>query len=227
MIPASSCLRFFLWLYLSLAGVDAVLANPGIDPGVNASVSMDAAQAGERIRWLRSEIARHNGLYFKKAAPEISDAAYDELKRELAALEKAFPGAAAMTGADTAPALGDDRSGDFPVYRHREPMLSLEKAYTEAELRAFVTKVQRILGDDRGEFVVEPKFDGLAISVTYERGKLVRAVTRGNGLEGDDVTANVLTISGLPRTLPASAPEVVEVRGELFKIGRASCRERV
>ena len=131
-------------------------------------------------------------------------------------LEKAFPQAVTAVSADNAPSLGDDRSGDFPIYRHREPMLSLEKAYTEVELRAFVTKVQRILRDEHGEFVVEPKFDGLAISVTYERGKLVRAVTRGNGLEGDDVTANVLTISGLPRTLPASAPEVVEVRGEVF-----------
>ncbi|HEY8932134.1 MAG TPA: NAD-dependent DNA ligase LigA [Rariglobus sp.] len=191
-------------------------AKPGIDPETKTWASMDAAQAGERIRWLRAEIARHDELYFKKSAPEITDAAYDELKRELATLENMFPEIAPASPAGNAPALGDDRSGDFPVYRHREPMLSLEKTYTETELRAFVTKVQRILGDDHGEFVVEPKFDGLAISVTYEGGKLVRAVTRGNGLEGDDVTANVLTISGLPRTLPASAPEVVEVRGEVF-----------
>ena len=216
MIPAPAYLRLFLWVGLCLMGSDTAVANPGTDAGAKAFASMDAAQADERIRWLRSEIARHNELYFKKAAPEISDAAYDELKRELAALEKTFPQAATVTGADNSPSLGDDRSGDFPIYRHREPMLSLEKAYNEAELRAFVTKVQRILSDERGEFVVEPKFDGLAISVTYERGKFVRAVTRGNGLEGDDVTANVLTISSLPRTLPASAPEVVEVRGELF-----------
>lgn len=216
MNPAPLYLRLFLWVCLSLAGVDPVFANPEDGAGANAVSSMDAAQSGARIRWLRSEIARHNELYFKKAAPEISDAAYDELKRELAALEKTFPQSAAVTGADNALSLGDDRSGDFPVYRHRESMLSLEKAYTETELRAFVTKVQRILGDEHGEFVVEPKFDGLAISVTYEHGKLVRAVTRGNGLEGDDVTANVLTISGLPRTLPASAPELVEVRGEVF-----------
>lgn len=217
MIPASSCLRFFLLVCLSLAGVDAapVQSGPG-DAGGQSVANAGDSPATARIRWLRSEIARHNELYFKKAAPEISDPAYDELKRELAALEKAFPLAPSAADADNAPGLGDDRNGDFPVYRHREPMLSLDKAYTEAELRTFLSKVQRTLGDERALFVVEPKFDGLAINVTYEHGKLVRAVTRGNGREGDDVTANVLTIPGLPRTLPASAPEVVEVRGEVF-----------
>lgn len=216
MISAPFYVRLFLWVCLSWAVVDAAATHAGIDPGVKAAAAMDAAQAGERIRWLRAEIARHDGLYFKKAAPEITDAAYDDLKRELVSLEKTFPQAVTASAAENPPAVGDDRSGDFPVSRHREPMLSLEKAYTETELRAFVTKVQRILGDEHAAWVVEPKFDGLAISVTYERGKLVRAVTRGNGLEGDDVTANVLTISGLPRELPVSAPEVVEVRGEVF-----------
>ncbi|MFA6288948.1 MAG: NAD-dependent DNA ligase LigA [Opitutaceae bacterium] len=165
-----------------------------------------AEDSGVRLRWLRAEIARHDELYFKKAAPEISDAEYDALKREMRALEKT-----------QAQPVGDDRSGDFPTYRHRVPMLSLEKAYSEAELRAFIDRVQRALGGRQsGAWVIEPKFDGLAISVTYEGGKLVRAVTRGNGLEGDDVTANVLTIAGLPRMLPAGCPDVVEVRGEVY-----------
>ncbi len=168
--------------------------------------AVGAADSDERLRWLRTEIARHDELYFKKAAPEISDAEYDTLKREMRALEKT-----------QAQPVGDDRSGDFPTYRHREPMLSLGKTYSEAELRAFIDRVQRVLGGRQEmTWVIEPKFDGLAISVTYENGKLVRAVTRGNGLEGDDVTANVLTIAGLPRTLPAGCPDVVEVRGEVY-----------
>lgn len=162
-----------------------------------------AGEQAERLLWLRAEIARHDDLYFKKAAPEISDAEYDALKREMRALEK-----------NAVQAVGDDRSGEWPTYRHRERMLSLEKAYTEAELRAFLKGVE----GKRGEvlWVVEPKFDGLAVSVTYEHGKLVRAVTRGNGVEGDDVTANVLKIAGVVRELPAGAPDVVEVRGEIY-----------
>lgn len=168
--------------------------------------AMGAADSDERLRWLHTEIARHDDLYFKKAAPEISDAEYDTLKREMRALEKT-----------QAQSVGDDRSRAFPTYRHREPMLSLEKAYSEAELRSFIDRVQRAAGGRQEmTWVIEPKFDGLAVSVTYEGGKLVRAVTRGNGLEGDDVTANVLTIAGLPRTLPAGCPDVVEARGEVY-----------
>lgn len=162
-----------------------------------------ADEKPDRLLWLRAEIARHDDLYFKKAAPEISDAEYDALKREMRALEK-----------NAVQAVGDDRSGEWPTYRHRDRMLSLEKAYTEAELSAFLKGVESRSGALM--FVVEPKFDGLAISVTYEGGKLVRAVTRGNGEEGDDVTANVLKIAGVVGELPAGAPDVVEVRGEIY-----------
>lgn len=167
------------------------------------AVFAQADESQERLAWLRAEIARHDELYFKKAAPEISDAEYDALKREMRALEK-----------NAVQAVGDDRSGEWPTFRHRQRMLSLEKAYTEAELRAFLKGVEGKSGEVT--WVVEPKFDGLAISVTYELGKLVRAVTRGNGVEGDDVTVNVLTIAAVPRELPAGAPAVVEVRGEIF-----------
>jgi len=178
-----------------------------------------AADAGERIDALRAEIARHDELYFRKSAPVISDYDYDQLKRELAALETAYPQSAQGTGG-----LGDDRSGQFSSYRHRERMLSLSKSYTEAELRAFDKKLMRQLGRKDLEYAVEPKFDGLAISVTYEKGRLVRAVTRGDGAEGDDVTANVLAIRTLPRTLrPATAegaenviPDFIELRGEIY-----------
>jgi DNA ligase (NAD+) len=158
-----------------------------------------------RLEWLRAEVARHDELYFKKASPEITDAEYDALKRELRVLEKNAPGRA-----------GDDRSGTFATYRHREPMLGLAKVYTEGELRRFIDGAERTLRIEALTWVVEPKFDGLAISVTYEERKLVRAITRGNGEEGDDVTVNFLTIAGVPRELPAGAPEVVEVRGEIF-----------
>ncbi|CAM3029175.1 NAD-dependent DNA ligase LigA [Rariglobus hedericola] len=169
------------------------------------SQGLSAADSNERLIWLRAEIARHDELYFKKAAPEITDSEYDTLKRELRTLEKTQQ-----------PVMGDDRSGDFATQRHRQPMLSLEKAYTAEELRTFINKAERTLRREDVVWVIEPKFDGLAISVTYEGGNLVRAVTRGNGLEGDDVTANVLTITAIPRQLPAGAPAVVEVRGEVF-----------
>ncbi len=215
------------------APADSGSAGDGV-PAVSAPISTigDADQAAARIRWLRTEIIRHNELYFKKATPEISDADYDRLKRELINLEKTFPQAAAASTAlmgltaTVVSSLGDDRSGSFPTYRHREPMLSLEKAYTEEELRAFHRRVEHALGGDGGErvFIVEPKFDGLAISVTYEQGRLVRAVTRGNGIEGDDVTANVLTIVGLPHVLGSRSPagrlnpipDLVELRGEVY-----------
>lgn len=168
----------------------------------------------ERIAELRTEIARHDELYFRKAKPEITDAAYDRLKRELAALEAAHP-----EFARAAEGVGDDRSGRFPVYAHRERMLSLAKAYTEAEWRAFHAKLTKQLGRPDLAFVVEPKYDGLAISLTYERGVFVRAVTRGNGTEGDDVTANARTIRELPARLKGEVgtlPALVELRGEIY-----------
>ncbi len=178
-----------------------------------------AAEAGERIDALRAEIAHHDELYFKKSAPVVSDYEYDQLKRELAEREHTYP---QLARGDTG--IGDDRSGQFPVYRHRMRMLSLNKSYSEAELRAFDARLRRQLGRTELEYVVEPKFDGLAISVTYEKGRLVRAVTRGDGAAGDEVTANALTISSLPRTLRAKTadgavnpiPEVIELRGEIY-----------
>ena len=172
----------------------------------------------ERMTELRAEIAHHDELYFQEAAPEISDAAYDRLKRELAALEAAHPQEVKPIG------VGDDRSGRFPKYRHRELMLSLDKAYTETEWRAFYTGVVARVGRKNPTLVVEPKYDGLAISLIYERGVLTHAATRGNGLEGDDVTANVRMIAGLPQQLRRQAPDgtaldvpnLVELRGEVF-----------
>ncbi|HWA24122.1 MAG TPA: NAD-dependent DNA ligase LigA [Lacunisphaera sp.] len=184
--------------------------------GAESGVTNSVAEA--RIAGLRAEIAHHDELYFKDADPEISDADYDRLKRELAALERDFPGRAGATG------VGDDRSGRFPTRAHRQPMLSLNKAYTEGEWREFYAGTARRLGREEVGFVVEPKYDGLAISLVYERGALAHAVTRGNGLEGDDVTENVRQIAMLPKQLRRDAsdhtsrdmPELVELRGEVY-----------
>ena len=183
---------------------------------------MTAAEARERIDLLRRGIAHHDALYFQQAAPEISDFEYDQLKRELADMESAFP--QENRSGDPRSPVGDDRTGLFPVCRHREPMLGLEKTYSELELRAFLGRLGRQVGHEDVPVVIEPKFDGFAISVTYERGRLVRAVTRGNGAEGDDVTANALTIPSLPRELrktgiggvPNPIPELIELRGEIY-----------
>lgn len=199
----------------SLARVCLVLACVCTSPWC---VAEPAADPAARVAELRAEIARHDDLYFRKAAPEISDAAYDQLKQELAALERAHPALAASSA--TGPVGSDDRTGRFPTARHRVAMMSLEKAYDEAGLRAFHERVARELGRDGVVYVVEPKVDGMAISVTYERGRLVRAVTRGDGAEGDDITANILTIDDLPQVLTPEAgdgmPDLVELRGEVF-----------
>ncbi|MBI5768036.1 MAG: NAD-dependent DNA ligase LigA [Verrucomicrobia bacterium] len=180
------------------------------------------AAARQRLAALRADVAHHDALYHQKAAPEISDYDYDRLKQRLRELEAAFPELARETPAVAE--VGDDRSGLFQTHRHRERMLSLDKTYSEADLRAFQARLAKLLGRADLAYVVEPKFDGFAVSVTYEKGKLVRVVTRGNGVEGDDITANALMIRRLPRGLRATAgdgtanaiPDAVELRGEVY-----------
>lgn len=173
----------------------------------------DSTSARQRILELRTEIARHDDLYFKLAAPEITDAEYDALVRELRDLMQTHPQAGDA-------GIGDDRSGRWPTRTHRVRMLSLEKAYTEADWRTFHTRLARQLGRSDLRFVVEPKYDGVAISLTYEHGVLVHAVTRGNGSEGDDVTANARAITGLLGELVgAGIPARVELRGEIYVDG--------
>lgn len=178
-----------------------------------ASTAATETDARSRLLALRAEIARHDDLYFKQAAPEISDAAYDALKRELHALEAEYPELATEP-----PVVGDDRSGRFPTHPHAVRMLSLDKAYTEAEWRAFHARVLQQLGLAEADFVIEPKYDGVAVSLTYEQGRLVRALTRGNGREGDDVTDNVRRIAGVREALHSGAafPSRVELRGEVY-----------
>jgi DNA ligase (NAD+) len=182
---------------------------------------MDSATVQQRIADRRALVARHDELYYRRAKPEITDQEYDRLKRELADLEAKYPEAARAAGAASPTAsVGDDRAEGFQTYRHRQAMQSLDNTYSEAELREFHGRLVRLLGREDLGYAVEPKIDGLAVSLTYEKGRFVRAVTRGNGVEGDDVTANALTIHSLPRELKKSKampfPDVVEVRGEVF-----------
>lgn len=179
---------------------------------------MNPAVAQQRIAELRAQVAHHDELYYRKAQPEISDRDYDRLKTELAQLEDAFPEFAAASSPTQR--VGDDRAEGFQTYRHREPMQSLDNTYSEEELRAFHARLVKLFGKEDLAYVVEPKIDGLAVSVTYENGRLVRAVTRGNGEEGDDITANAKTIRTLPHELRAVKghpfPDVIEIRGEIF-----------
>jgi DNA ligase (NAD+) len=182
---------------------------------------MKVVEAQKRIAELRAQVARHDELYYRRAGPEISDFDYDRLKRELADLEAKFPDAAKAAGADSPTTrVGDDRLDGFVTYQHRQPMQSLDNTYSEAELREFHARLVKLLDREDLRYVVEPKIDGLAVSLTFEQGKFVRAVTRGNGVEGDDVTANALTIHSLPHELKkskgVSIPAVIEIRGEIF-----------
>ncbi len=183
---------------------------------------MNSDEPRAQIEKLRATIAHHDELYYRKAQPEITDVEYDRLKQSLATLESEFPEFASAGGESPTARVGDDRTEGFATYRHRERMMSLDNTYSETELREFYGRLAKLLGREELAFVVEPKIDGLAVSVTYEHGVFVRAVTRGNGVEGDDITVNALTIKSLPRTLRrgddlfSEAPALIEIRGEIF-----------
>ena len=164
----------------------------------------------DQILRLRAEIAEHEELYRKKHAPKISDFDFDKLVDQLADLEREFP---MFAGPDLG--IGDDKSEGFQQADHKAPMLSLDNTYDEADFRAFGDRLTKALGGTGLEFIIEPKVDGVAVSLTFEKGKFVRAVTRGNGARGDDVTANVSLIREIPRTLKG-APDLLEVRGEIY-----------
>ncbi len=179
---------------------------------------MTPAAIRKRLDALRHEIRRHDELYFRQARPEIADTDYDALKRELAGLEAHHPELAAADSPTRQ--VGDDRLEGFETYRHRQPMRSLDNTYSEAELRAFDQRLRKLFAipaDGGLAYVVEPKIDGIAVSTTYEKGRLMRVVTRGDGVQGDDITANARTIKSLPAALAGKAhPDVIEIRGEIF-----------
>ena len=169
-----------------------------------------------RMRRLRDAIRHHDELYYRHAQPEIPDVDYDRMKAELARLEAENP-LFAEAGSPTT-TVGDDRVDAFVKRSHLVPMLSLDNTYSREELEAFTQGLEKTFPQSAPlDFRVEPKIDGVAISLVYEHGVLVRAVTRGNGVEGDEITHNLGCVENLPRRLSgAKMPELVEVRGELF-----------
>ena len=169
----------------------------------------------ERIEWLRSELHRHNRNYYQLNAPEISDQEFDFMMRELQDLEAAHP--EYYDANSPTMRVGSDLTTEFLQVTHRYPMLSLANTYSEAEVAEFYDRVKKGLEGEEFEICCEMKYDGTSISLIYEDGRLVQAVTRGDGVHGDDVTANVKTIRCIPLQLPeGDYPAEFEIRGEIL-----------
>ena len=175
------------------------------------------AQAAAELARLSREIAEHDARYYQEDAPIISDAEYDALRARNAAIEARFP---ALVRPDSpSRRVGAAPAGRFPKVRHAVPMLSLDNAFSEGDVRDFVERIRRFLrlGDAPIDFVAEPKIDGLSLSLRYERGVLVAGATRGDGSIGEDVTANVKTLADVPHRLAGThVPAICEVRGEVY-----------
>ncbi|HVB67312.1 MAG TPA: NAD-dependent DNA ligase LigA, partial [Acetobacteraceae bacterium] len=176
----------------------------------------EAAAAAELAR-LAAEIAHHDRAYHQRDAPEITDAAYDALRARNAAIESRFP---ALVRPDSpSRRVGAAPEGGFAKLRHLQPMLSLDNVFDAAGFAEFGARVRRFLGlaaDAPLRLVGEPKIDGLSINLTYEHGRFTRGATRGDGMEGEDVTANLRTIKSVPQRLHGPAPALIEIRGEVF-----------
>lgn len=171
-------------------------------------------EAAEKINQLTVDLNHHNYLYYVKAQPVISDYEFDVMLQQLIALEKQFP--ELLTPESPSQRVGGYISKEFETVTHNYPMMSLGNTYSEEELRDFDERIRKIIGDNF-EYVCELKFDGVAIGLTYQNGKLLRAVTRGDGVRGDDVTANVRTIRSIPLSLTGEYfPETFEIRGEII-----------
>ena len=178
---------------------------------------MTEAEAAAELERLAREITRHNRLYHADDAPEISDADYDALVRRNRALEAQFP---LLVRADSpSRAVGAAPEGPLAKVRHALPMLSLDNAFSDEEVADFVARIRRFLklaDDEPVALTAEPKIDGLSCSLRYEKGALVLAATRGDGTTGEDVTPNARTIDDIPQRLPNGAPELFEIRGEVY-----------
>ena len=175
----------------------------------------DGHEPAERVAQLRSSIEYHNYRYHVLDDPELPDAEFDRLLVELRELEARYP--ALVTPDSPTQRVGGAPSDEFQEVRHRVPMLSIDNAFSREEVLAFDRRIRERLGGDATlDYSAEPKLDGLAISVTWEHGHLVRAATRGDGMTGEDVTANVRTIRSIPLHLRGAAPALLEVRGEIF-----------
>jgi DNA ligase (NAD+) len=187
---------------------------------------MTHAQARARHAELAEEIRRHDHLYYVEARPVISDREYDRLYHDLLALEREFPD---LTSPDSpSQRVGGKPLSEFKPSQHLAPMMSLDNTYSQEEVRAFVERVQKLAPDEKLEWVVEPKVDGVAVNLRYENGVFTVGATRGDGTTGDDITANLKTIRSIPLTLKSRAgvspaldrrdacPTLLEVRGEVY-----------
>ncbi len=173
---------------------------------------MDRAQAKKKIEKLRREIHHHDYLYYVLDKPEISDAAYDKLFRELQELENKFPDL--VTPDSPTQRVGGEPLKAFKTYKHKKPLLSLDNAMNEEELIDFDRRVREGLGKSKIDYVCELKMDGLAVSLIYKKGKFEVGSTRGDGVNGEDITQNLKTVRSIPLTL--EKPEDLEVRGEVY-----------
>jgi len=194
------------------------MASPPENTAAIPVEALDETQAEAELARLAAEIAEHDRRYYTEDAPIVSDAAYDALRRRNDAIEARFPH---LLRADSpSKRVGAPPSEEFAKYRHPTPMLSLENAFTEAEVGEFCKRIRRFLGLDAEKPVAltaEPKFDGVSLSLRYERGRLTVAATRGDGWEGEDVTRNARTLAEVPQVIAAAdLPEVIEVRGEVY-----------
>lgn len=178
---------------------------------------LSQSEAEAELARLAAEIAEHDKRYYQQDAPSISDAEYDSLQRRNSAIEKRFPD---LIRADSpSQRVGAAPSTRFAKVRHSRPMLSLDNAFDDEDVNNFFGKVRRFLNlgaDDKIEIVAEPKIDGLSVSARYERGRLVQGATRGDGAEGEDITANLRVIADIPKVIKGKCPDVLEVRGEVY-----------
>jgi DNA ligase (NAD+) len=188
------------------------------DPSIIPVSNLTAKQAKAEHARLTTEIAQHDQRYYQEDRPSITDAEYDALRARYSGIEERFPELRTLESLSLK--VGAAPSGRFRKVRHAVPMLSLDNAFSDQDVIDFVARIRRFLKLDDGEkiaFSAEPKIDGLSMSLRYERGELVTAATRGDGAEGEDVTANIRTLEDVPKKLKGrNVPKVCEVRGEVY-----------
>src|SRR6266581_5030953 len=180
------------------------------------------AQAKVELTRLALEIEGHNERYYQEDAPTVTDAEYDALRQRFNAIEARFP--ELVTSESPSQKIGAAPSGRFRKVRHAVAMLSLDNAFAEQDVLDFVGRIERFLKlqDDKIDFSAEPKIDGLSMSLRYEGGELITAATRGDGAEGEDVTANIRTLKDVPQKLKGrNVPDICEVRGEVYMTKKA------
>ena len=168
----------------------------------------------KRILELRKQLHEHNHLYYNVAAPVISDKEFDVLMKELEVLEEKYPQFEDKLSPTKRP--GGEPVDGFEKVKHQYPMLSLSNTYNSEEVEEWMARAEKALEGEDIRYVMELKYDGVAISLVYDKGRLLKAVTRGDGVTGEDVTSNVRTINTVPLVLGDNVPDKFEIRGEIF-----------